>query len=105
MSHLRRVLERQEQEEEEIRCRCAEEDREVNEEEEEMVVAVCIPNESRKHHHRRALNVDRHRQPRVENLYNMEYLRKPTARDLRRLVQKAEAQGFPGLIGSIDCMH
>ncbi|CAL9004598.1 unnamed protein product [Prunus brigantina] len=41
----------------------------------------------------------------VENLYKREYLRKPTARDLRRLMQKAEARGFPGMIGSIDCMH
>ncbi|XP_021818692.1 uncharacterized protein LOC110760697 [Prunus avium] len=41
----------------------------------------------------------------VENLYKKEYLRKPMAKDLRRLVQKAEARGFPGMIGSIDCMH
>ncbi|CAL9018274.1 unnamed protein product, partial [Prunus brigantina] len=32
----------------------------------------------------------------IENLYKREYLRKPTARDLRRLVQKAKARGFPG---------
>ncbi|XP_021830062.1 uncharacterized protein LOC110770271 [Prunus avium] len=41
----------------------------------------------------------------VENIYKKEYLRKPTARDLRRIVQKVEARGFPGMIGSIDCMH
>ncbi|VVA41701.1 PREDICTED: putative nuclease HARBI1, partial [Prunus dulcis] len=41
----------------------------------------------------------------VENLYTREYLRKPTPRDLQRLLQKAEARGFPGMIGSIDCMH
>ncbi|CAL2265825.1 unnamed protein product [Prunus armeniaca] len=41
----------------------------------------------------------------IENPYSREYLRKPTARDLRRLVQKAEARGFAGMIGSIDCMH
>ncbi|VVA39654.1 PREDICTED: putative nuclease HARBI1, partial [Prunus dulcis] len=41
----------------------------------------------------------------IENLYKREYLRKPTARDLRRFVQKAEARGFPVMIGSIDCMH
>ncbi|CAL8170435.1 unnamed protein product [Prunus armeniaca] len=34
-----------------------------------------------------------------------EYLRKPTPRDLQRLLQKAEARDFSGMIGSIDCMH
>ncbi|CAL9019576.1 unnamed protein product [Prunus brigantina] len=41
----------------------------------------------------------------VENLYTRDYLRRPTPRDLQRLLQKAEARGFPGIIGSIDCMH
>ncbi|VVA40633.1 PREDICTED: putative nuclease HARBI1, partial [Prunus dulcis] len=41
----------------------------------------------------------------VENLYTREYLHKPTPRDLQRLLQKGEARGFPGMIGSIDCMH
>ncbi|CAL2265670.1 unnamed protein product [Prunus armeniaca] len=41
----------------------------------------------------------------VENLYTREYLRKPTLRDLQRLLQKAETRGFSGMIGSIDCMH
>ncbi|XP_008228735.1 PREDICTED: uncharacterized protein LOC103328121 [Prunus mume] len=41
----------------------------------------------------------------VENLYTREYLRKPTPRDLQKLLQKGEAQGFLGIIGSIDCMH
>ncbi|CAL8170129.1 unnamed protein product [Prunus armeniaca] len=41
----------------------------------------------------------------VENLYTREYLRKPTPRDLQRLLQKAEALGFLGLIGNINCMH
>ncbi|CAL2232277.1 unnamed protein product [Prunus armeniaca] len=41
----------------------------------------------------------------VENLYTMDYLRRPTPRDLQRLLQKAESRGFPGMIGSIDCMH
>ncbi|KAI5344986.1 hypothetical protein L3X38_012863 [Prunus dulcis] len=34
-----------------------------------------------------------------------DYLRRPTPRDLQWLLQKAEARGFPGMIGSIDCMH
>ena len=41
----------------------------------------------------------------IEAIYTEEYLHKPTWRDLQRLLQKAEAQGFPGMIGSIDCMH
>ncbi|CAL9029176.1 unnamed protein product [Prunus brigantina] len=41
----------------------------------------------------------------VETLYTRDYLCKPTPRDLQRLLQKAEARGFPGMIGSIDCMH
>ncbi|KAI5312259.1 hypothetical protein L3X38_041432 [Prunus dulcis] len=41
----------------------------------------------------------------VETLYTRDYLRRPTPRDLQRLLQKAEARGFPGMIGSIDCMH
>ncbi|CAL2237001.1 unnamed protein product [Prunus armeniaca] len=31
----------------------------------------------------------------VENLYTRDYLRRPTPRDLQRLLQKAEARGFP----------
>ncbi|CAL2259483.1 unnamed protein product [Prunus armeniaca] len=41
----------------------------------------------------------------VENLYTRDYLRRPTPRDLQRLLQKAESRGFPEMIGSIDCMH
>ncbi|VVA39097.1 PREDICTED: putative nuclease HARBI1, partial [Prunus dulcis] len=40
-----------------------------------------------------------------ETLYTRDYLRRPTPRDLQRLLQKAESRGFPGMIGSIDCMH
>ncbi|XP_021824033.1 protein ALP1-like [Prunus avium] len=41
----------------------------------------------------------------VETLYTRDYLRRPTPRDLQRLLQKAEERGFPGMIGSIDCMY
>ncbi|KAL0855228.1 hypothetical protein Bca101_060380 [Brassica carinata] len=34
-----------------------------------------------------------------------EYLRRPTAEDLQRLLDIGEVRGFPGMIGSIDCMH
>ncbi|KAM2606399.1 hypothetical protein TB2_035085 [Malus domestica] len=41
----------------------------------------------------------------IEALYNNEYLRTPTPRDMRRLLRKGEMRGFPGMIGSMDCMH
>ncbi|XP_024164036.1 uncharacterized protein LOC112171024 [Rosa chinensis] len=41
----------------------------------------------------------------IINLYSAEYLRAPNPTDLRRLLAKAERRGFPGMIGSIDCMH
>ncbi|XP_062013939.1 uncharacterized protein LOC133730341 [Rosa rugosa] len=41
----------------------------------------------------------------IVDLYSAEYLRAPTATDLRRLLAKAERRGFPRMIGSIDCMH
>ncbi|XP_061993884.1 uncharacterized protein LOC133711808 [Rosa rugosa] len=41
----------------------------------------------------------------IVDLYSAEYLRAPTAADLRRLLAKAERRGFPGMIRSIDCMH
>ncbi|CAL9005855.1 unnamed protein product [Prunus brigantina] len=41
----------------------------------------------------------------VETLYTRDYLRRPTPKDLQRLLQKAERRGFPGMIDSIDCMH
>ncbi|XP_023644453.1 uncharacterized protein LOC111832376 [Capsella rubella] len=34
-----------------------------------------------------------------------EYLRKPTAEDLQKLFIIGEIRGFPGMMGSIDCMH
>ncbi|XP_020887609.1 uncharacterized protein LOC110230057 [Arabidopsis lyrata subsp. lyrata] len=34
-----------------------------------------------------------------------EYLRQPIAEDLQRLLVIGEIRGFPGMMGSIDCMH
>ncbi|XP_010507587.1 PREDICTED: uncharacterized protein LOC104784230 [Camelina sativa] len=41
----------------------------------------------------------------VVNLFGDEYLRRPTPADLQRLLDEGELRGFPGMIGSIDCMH
>ncbi|XP_013589624.1 PREDICTED: uncharacterized protein LOC106298069 [Brassica oleracea var. oleracea] len=39
----------------------------------------------------------------IIQLFGDEYLRKPTAEDLQRLLDVGEVRGFPGMIGSIDC--
>ncbi|XP_018509885.2 putative nuclease HARBI1 [Brassica rapa] len=41
----------------------------------------------------------------IIQLFGEEYLRRPTAEDLQRLLDIGEQRGFPGMIGSIDCMH
>ncbi|WZZ77775.1 putative nuclease HARBI1 [Brassica napus] len=41
----------------------------------------------------------------IINIFGDEYLRRPTPEDLQRLVDIGEIRGFPGMIGSIDCMH
>lgn len=41
----------------------------------------------------------------IVELYEEEYLRTPTEEDLRRILSINEKRGFPGMIGSIDCMH
>ncbi|WZZ39800.1 hypothetical protein YC2023_036059 [Brassica napus] len=41
----------------------------------------------------------------VIQLFGDEYLRRPTPEDLQRLLDIGEIRGFPGMIGSIDCMH
>ncbi|XP_056866738.1 uncharacterized protein LOC130512600 [Raphanus sativus] len=41
----------------------------------------------------------------IINLFGDEYLRRPTPDDLQRLLDVGEYRGFPGMIGSIDCMH
>ncbi|XP_057446264.1 uncharacterized protein LOC130738309 [Lotus japonicus] len=41
----------------------------------------------------------------IIRLYEHEYLRAPTQEDLQRILQVSEQRGFPGMIGSIDCMH
>lgn len=41
----------------------------------------------------------------VIRIFGPEYLRRPTANDLARLLYVGEQRGFPGMMGSIDCMH
>ncbi|KAG2307901.1 hypothetical protein Bca52824_027649 [Brassica carinata] len=41
----------------------------------------------------------------IIQLFGDEYLRRPTPEDLQRLLDVGELRGFPGMIGSIDCMH
>ncbi|XP_074346176.1 uncharacterized protein LOC141684943 [Apium graveolens] len=38
-------------------------------------------------------------------VFDSEYLRKPNSNDVQRLLKMGEARGFPGMMGSIDCMH
>ncbi|XP_048593376.1 uncharacterized protein LOC125576901 [Brassica napus] len=41
----------------------------------------------------------------IIQLFGNEYLRRPTEEDLQRLLHIGEIRGFPGMVGSIDCMH
>ncbi|XP_048602119.1 putative nuclease HARBI1 [Brassica napus] len=41
----------------------------------------------------------------IIDLFGDEYLRRPTPADLQRLLHIGELRGFPGMVGSIDCMH
>ena len=42
---------------------------------------------------------------RVVEIFEPEYLRSPNAVDISRLLRKANQRGFPGMLGSLDCMH
>ncbi|XP_021728264.1 uncharacterized protein LOC110695315 [Chenopodium quinoa] len=37
--------------------------------------------------------------------FRTEYMRNPTTDELARILHQNELRGFPGMIGSIDCMH
>ena len=41
----------------------------------------------------------------IVNIYSTEYLRSPNSNDFARLLRVGERHGFPGMLGSIDCMH
>ncbi|XP_048420909.1 uncharacterized protein LOC125468710 [Pyrus x bretschneideri] len=41
----------------------------------------------------------------IVQVHKDEYLREPNQEELNQLLRKAEDRGFPGMIGSLDCMH
>lgn len=41
----------------------------------------------------------------IVQIFGDEYLRSPNANDTTRLLAIGEERGFPGMLGSIDCMH
>ncbi|WVZ49627.1 hypothetical protein U9M48_000967 [Paspalum notatum var. saurae] len=41
----------------------------------------------------------------IVQIYGKEYMRKPNQQDLNWLLEVAEQRGFPGMLGSLDCMH
>lgn len=41
----------------------------------------------------------------IIQLYATQYLREPTNNDIARLFEEGEERGFPGMLGSLDCMH
>ncbi|XP_050242112.1 uncharacterized protein LOC126691075 [Quercus robur] len=41
----------------------------------------------------------------VVDIFSKEYLRSPNNDDIARLLANGEKRGFPGMLGSIDCMH
>lgn len=41
----------------------------------------------------------------VREIFGEQYLQRSTDVDIQRLLQVEEARGFPGMLGSLDCMN
>ncbi|CAH9116770.1 unnamed protein product [Cuscuta epithymum] len=41
----------------------------------------------------------------IIGLFEEKYMRKPNKSDVASLLEESEARGFPGMLGSLDCMH
>jgi len=41
----------------------------------------------------------------IVQIFSATYLRHPTVEDLERLLTVGTKKGFPGMLGSLDCMH
>ena len=52
-----------------------------------------------------ALEILSHFTRAIWRVYHKHFLRTPSKADLRRLLNKADSRGFPGMVGSLDCMH
>ena len=41
----------------------------------------------------------------IVGIFSYQHLRSPTANDIARLLSVNAKRGFPGMLGSLDCMH
>ncbi len=41
----------------------------------------------------------------VCEIFGSQYLRQPTENDVKNLLEIGESRGWPGMLGSLDCMH
>lgn len=41
----------------------------------------------------------------IVKIFGKKYLRTPNSNDIAILLQEGEERGFPGMLGSLDCMH
>ena len=41
----------------------------------------------------------------IVSIFSEKYMRSPNQYDIPCLLKESESHGFPGMLGSIDCMH